>query len=67
MFLKVIRFAAIALCVFLALDFAFELINAADTTLNVLGFLIIAVLIAVTCEFKCIVKIERDENNNQEN
>lgn len=67
MFLNVLRFAAIALFGFIALEIAFDLINASDTVLNILGYFVIVVLIALTCKFECVIKIEKDEKDNQEN
>lgn len=67
MFLKVLRFAVIALFGFIALEIAFDLINASDTVLNILGYFVIVVLIALTCKFECVIKIEKDEKDNQEN
>lgn len=67
MFLKILKYAAIILFSVLALDIAFDLINAPDTILNILGFFMIAVLVALTCKIECVIKIERNEKNNQEN
>ncbi len=67
MFLKVLKYGAIILFGVLALEIAFDLINASDTILNILGFFIIVVLVALTCKFECVIKIERNEKNNQEN
>lgn len=66
MFLKVIRYATIALCVFIAFDFSLELISKPDTLLNILGYFIIIFLIALTCEFKCVIKIKKYENSKKE-
>lgn len=67
MFLKVLKYAAIILFVVIALEIAFDLINASDTILNILGYFVVVLLIALTCKFECVIKIEKDEKDNQEN
>ena len=67
MFLKVLKYAAIILFGVIALEVAFDLINASDTILNILGYFVVVLLIALTCKFECVIKIEKDEKDNQEN
>ena len=67
MFLKVLKYAAIILFGFIALEIAFDLINASDTMLNILGYFVVVLLIALTCKFECVIKIKKDEKDNQEN
>lgn len=66
MFLKVLKYAAIILFGVIALDIAFAFINAPDTILNILGYFVVVLLIALTCKFECVIKIEKDEKDNQE-
>lgn len=67
MFLKVLKYAAIILFGVVALEIAFDLINASDTILNILGYFVVVLLIALTCKFECVIKIEKDEKDNQKN